>query len=1215
KTKSQNVIVELEKDGKKFTVGIHFRQKRDGIEVSSIRGLFPKNTAEWLNWITQGKSLYLNKGKIQTLINQQQKNLADVDYLDLNSIAKVIQNFENPQIKEGKNAIKQHKVVFGGNSGYVGYSKSVRAVKAEQRGLRSKSQMDKEFTEKVNALIQEQNPNIRKVTLSEIKKNLDEIVADEWHHTSMYGNKTNYYSAERVADYFIENIDWIDEKKAEKKTTKDITKQLPIELKKRGFEVKIDEFMASKGVVMYDVFKDGIKTNIAVPKETTQTLNDFVKETEQRIEDVKKGKIIENAIKDIVQKNKIDKITTINVNGVNHKPSISIYNKWQFFGSISVEGDIFSVPENEIKERLEKEIQSIVEKYNLKGRGFYDYIKNYDEENNKERQHNVKFFKTSDGEAYGFTVNGKIYIDKTKAKADTPIHEYTHLWAEALKQNNPEEWKNIVDLMKKEKALWDKVKKDYPELKTDDEIADEVLAHYSGANGLKRLNEEVAKVKANSKESILEKAHVLASINNIKKALERFWKGVADWLGIHFTTAQEVADKVLSDLLNGVNPTEIVREFTAKNTKSFAEINEIKKQTQYNAEEQAIIDNAKADGTFMKAPNGKKTNLTERQWVQVRTKAFKDWFGDWELGAKAKAIRGLKAIVIIRNNFTRDDIKEKYGNIGEVTNKNDNRKVTFYKGVFGKMYKDGGLFAQIVPQLKGLFENSVLAYSETDNLVGTQRTDGTLHKEHRNISSYDNYVSKAKIDGKEYYVRFTVQNETDGRRGNHSLMVTKVSLYDNTVKVASTSAKLGERLDIDSITDAKLQQFFENARNSEENSSKVVDENGEPLVVYHGAKRGVFTVFDTDGAVGTKTEGTGSFFTADRTVADTFSSSSDLFDSDDFNETDEYGTDNERGGIYAVFLDIKNPEMLDAFGNPWDDIYGDRWKVYNEYGDIEASFSEEQDALDYMDKNAGDESWRVEEDYFLETIDEYVRRNREAGLNDGVYVENIVDGANNMQETNLWIAFDPNQIKSATDNIGTFSKENNDIRYHFIGEKGAEALDKEKIQTLINQQRTNLADVDYLDLDSVAKILQNFENPIEIRENSAKISENDRAYAVADVQETALEKRQQQAKIKLIDTLLENSGVEYEVLSSEDLLKEAEKHDNAVTQVLTTNKGVLYGFVAGGKLYLNDNLAGVETRIHEYTHLWDESCKKKIYIYIPLDMGMMMSVSSYRFNL
>lgn len=47
-------------------------------------------------------------------------------------------------------------------------------------------------------------------------------------------------------------------------------------------------------------------------------------------------------------------------------------------------------------------------------------------------------------------------------------------------------------------------------------------------------------------------------------------------------------------------------------------------------EEEIIIQQAKATGTYMKAPNGKPTNLDERQWVQVRTKAFKDWFGDWE---------------------------------------------------------------------------------------------------------------------------------------------------------------------------------------------------------------------------------------------------------------------------------------------------------------------------------------------------------------------------------------------------------------------------------------------------------------------------------------------------------------------------------------------------------------------------------------------------------
>lgn len=47
-------------------------------------------------------------------------------------------------------------------------------------------------------------------------------------------------------------------------------------------------------------------------------------------------------------------------------------------------------------------------------------------------------------------------------------------------------------------------------------------------------------------------------------------------------------------------------------------------------EKASIKKKAVADGTFMKAPNGADTNLTEDQWLSVRTAAFKNWFGDWE---------------------------------------------------------------------------------------------------------------------------------------------------------------------------------------------------------------------------------------------------------------------------------------------------------------------------------------------------------------------------------------------------------------------------------------------------------------------------------------------------------------------------------------------------------------------------------------------------------
>lgn len=163
----------------------------------------------------------------------------------------------------------------------------------------------------------------------------------------------------------------------------------------------------------------------------------------------------------------------------------------------------------------------------------------------------VRFFRTADGEAYGFTVDGKIYIDPKIANSETPVHEYAHLWASALRQSNAKEWANVVGLMK-DTAVWEEVKKHYPELKTDDEIADEVLATYSGRRGAERLRKEMEEVTKNG--SIFDKAEAMSAMQKIRQALDTFWKSVADFLHIHYTTAEEVADRVMKDLLDGVDP-------------------------------------------------------------------------------------------------------------------------------------------------------------------------------------------------------------------------------------------------------------------------------------------------------------------------------------------------------------------------------------------------------------------------------------------------------------------------------------------------------------------------------------------------------------------------------------------------------------------------------------------------------------------------------------
>ena len=185
--------------------------------------------------------------------------------------------------------------------------------------------------------------------------------------------------------------------------------------------------------------------------------------------------------------------------------------------------------------------------------GRADGAKNYVIFNERDAKitNHVRFFRTADGEAYGFTVDGKIYIDPKIANSETPVHEYAHLWASALRQSNAKEWANVVGLMK-DTAVWEEVKKHYPELKTDDEIADEVLATYSGRRGAERLRKEMEEATKNG--SIFDKAEAMSAMQKIRQALDTFWNSVADFLHIHYTTAEEVADRVMKDLLDGVDP-------------------------------------------------------------------------------------------------------------------------------------------------------------------------------------------------------------------------------------------------------------------------------------------------------------------------------------------------------------------------------------------------------------------------------------------------------------------------------------------------------------------------------------------------------------------------------------------------------------------------------------------------------------------------------------
>lgn len=201
--------------------------------------------------------------------------------------------------------------------------------------------------------------------------------------------------------------------------------------------------------------------------------------------------------------------------------------------------------------------------------------------------------------------------------------------------------------------------------------------------------------------------------------------------------------------------------------------------------------------------------LGKKQETNGDGKKFRDG-EEMSDGERLRAIRALEPITVEHNELSRAELFSEYRSLPEVIK--GGSRIKFLRTAFGKNYKEGGLFAQVVPQLDELLSSSVLAYSEADALGGTLRPDGTEHKAHPNVVSFDNYVNKAMIDGHEYYVRMTVQRTVDNTTGLHSCFVSNVDVYEKTATGTTGSAILRRpKVPYDGIVDAKLQQFFERA--------------------------------------------------------------------------------------------------------------------------------------------------------------------------------------------------------------------------------------------------------------------------------------------------------------------------------------------------------------------------------------------------------------------
>lgn len=248
--------------------------------------------------------------------------------------------------------------------------------------------------------------------------------------------------------------------------------------------------------------------------------------------------------------------------------------------------------------------------------------------------------------------------------------------------------------------------------------------------------------------------------------------------------------------------------------------------------------------------------------------------------------------------------------------------------------------------------------------------------------------------------------------------------------------------------------------------SKVVDENGDPLVVYHGTRKGGFDRFDTSGKG--KTDGTGAFFTASVSGAMTYSNTKRIIDaapdameiaadpekfgwkaeeedggwavtdpsgyvhwSEDreqaFVEGAKEIADEAKDGNYAVYLSLQNPLIVDFNGANWDSRGGEEWFVEDENGDGLEYFTNEDDLNEFVDNwdeeaNGPLKIIKSNDNPNRESTDDIARQAREDGY-DGVIFENITDegpyGQGYGWDTRVYVAFSPTQIKSVN-NRGTF---------------------------------------------------------------------------------------------------------------------------------------------------------------------------------------------------
>lgn len=227
-----------------------------------------------------------------------------------------------------------------------------------------------------------------------------------------------------------------------------------------------------------------------------------------------------------------------------------------------------------------------------------------------------------------------------------------------------------------------------------------------------------------------------------------------------------------------------------------------------------------------------------------------------------------------------------------------------------------------------------------------------------------------------------------------------------------------------------FKEWFGDWENDPENASKVVDENGEPMVVYHGSGM-TFTVFDKQKSDKNNELGAGFYFTDNPDVADLYTRSG-FSDNEEryvrrareiFNQKgSERGLANEYESVeYFDFAEdhLENYEFLDE-------------SVETDY---EEAFEQAYDEM-FSQKNVMPVFLNIRKPYMVEDVSPYNAKELARQQDVDGFIDNEFSSRHEFLRKHTankhfaqYVVFDPNQIKSATDNTGEYSEGEDDIRF------------------------------------------------------------------------------------------------------------------------------------------------------------------------------------------